>query len=329
MAGAARELGEALIINPNHDREVAEALLQALKMPQEERVRRNLAMRERLRKQDARHWAATFQKTLVETRTLARRLEAKHLGTEPRNALLGQYKSAGSRLILLDYDGTLIPFASHPKLALPDPGLLDLLGRLASRKGNHVFLISGRQKDVLKEWFGGCGIGLIAEHGVWISDRESDWKLFKPLDTAWKTQIQPILESYADRLTGSFIEDKEFSIAWHYRNADPELGSQRAKELIDTLVHFTANLDVQVLEGKMVIEVRCAGINKGTAAVASRDSLRPDFTLAIGDDVTDEDLFRAMPTGVHTIRVGMKSSFAGHNLRDYVEVRGLLEQLAG
>jgi trehalose 6-phosphate synthase/phosphatase len=131
-----------------------------------------------------------------------------------------------------------------------------------------------------------------------------------------------------DRLTGSFLEEKEYSIAWHYRNADPELGNQRAKELIDTLVHYTANLDVQVLEGKKVIEVRCAGVNKGTAALACLNSIHPDFTVAIGDDVTDEDLFRAMPQDVFTIRVGMKSSYAGYNVRDYVEVRGLLEDMA-
>jgi trehalose 6-phosphate synthase/phosphatase len=328
MAGAARELGEALIINPNHDREIAEALLQALAMPVEERVQRNTAMRERLRKQDAGHWADTFRKTLAETRTLAGRLEARHLAETPRRGIMDRFRSGSRRLILLDYDGTLIPFASHPKLALPDPGLLDLLKRLASDAENHVFIISGRHKEILKDWFGGCGVGLIAEHGVWISDRESDWKLIKHLETGWKGQILPILETYVDRLTGSLVEEKEYSIAWHYRNSDPELGGQRAKELIDTLIHFTANMDVQVLEGKRVVEVRCAGVNKGTAAIACRESLRPDFTLAIGDDLTDEDLFRAMPPDVYTIRVGMKSSFAGYNVKDYVEVRGLLKELA-
>ena len=328
MAGAARELGEALIINPNHKREISAAIYQALQMPIEERVQRNLVMRERLRKQDALHWAETFEKALVDTRTLVQRLEAKHLASGPRRNLLNQYKTTSRRLILLDYDGTLIPFASHPKLATPDTGLLALLRQLASAPENHVFIISGRHKETLKEWFGGCGIGLIAEHGVWISDKESDWRLIKPLETAWKMQLAPIIASYADRLNGSFVEEKEFSIAWHYRNADADLGNQRAKELIDTLVHFTANLDVQVLEGKKVVEVRCAGVNKGTAAVTCREALQPDFTLAIGDDLTDEDLFRAMPEDVHTIRVGMKSSFAGHNVKDYQEVRSLLEDLA-
>jgi trehalose 6-phosphate synthase/phosphatase len=328
MAGSARELGEALVVNPNHGREIALALLQALTMPIEERMQRSAAMRERLKKQDAGHWADTFQKTLTDTRALSRRLEAKHLGQGPRRDLMDRFRSGSRRLILLDYDGTLIPFASHPRLALPDPGLLELLKRLALDPKNRVFIISGRQKEILRDWFGGCGIGLIAEHGVWISDRESDWKLISHLEMGWKGRILPILEAYVDRLTGSLVEEKEYSIAWHYRNSEPELGSQRAKELIDTLIHFTANMDVQVLEGKKVVEVRCAGVNKGTAAIACRESIRPDFTMAIGDDLTDEDLFRAMPPEVCTIRVGMKSSFAGYNVRDYKEVRGLLEEIA-
>jgi len=328
MAGAARELGEALIINPNHNREISNSILQALEMPVEERIRRSMSMRERLRRQNARHWADTFGKTLAETRILANRLEAKHLATAPRRNLLLQFRAATRRLILLDYDGTLIPFASHPTLAFPDPELINLLKRLSASPSNDVYIVSGRHKEVLKEWLGGCRLGLIAEHGVWIAEQGGDWKLVKPLDMAWKPTILPILKGYVDRLTGSFLEEKEFSIAWHYRNADTELGVQRAKELIDTLVHFTANLDVQVLEGKKVIEVRCAGVNKGTAAIACRENIKPDFTMAIGDDVTDEDLFRAMPPEVYTIRVGMKSSYAGYNVRDFLEVRGLLEEMA-
>src|SRR5690606_11770199 len=327
MAGAARELGEALIINPNHKGEIAAAILQGLTMPEEERIRRNRTMQDRLRKHDSTHWAAGFQKSLEETKNLQGRLNAKLLGGAARDQLVGKYHKAEKRLFLLDYDGTLIPFASNPKLAKPDPELLGLLRKLAADPRNHVFLISGRQKEILKDWFGGTGLGLIAEHGVWHSENGSDWKLVKPLEVSWKPQILPILEAYVERLDGSMLEEKEFSIAWHYRNSDPELGLQRAKELTDTLVQFTANLDVQVLEGKRFIEIRCAGVNKGTAAMYCRDYLEPDFTLAVGDDQSDEELFKALPPDVPTFRVGMKSTFATHNLRNYVDVRKLLEDL--
>lgn len=328
MAGAARELGEALLVNPNHKGEVAEALHQALIMPREERIRRNQAMQDRLRKHDSNHWAASFQAALEEIRLLQARLDARHLGLPQRDALLARFRESTTRLILLDYDGTLIPFASHPSKAIPDAGLLGLLERLIQDSRNRVYLISGRSREVLQEWFDGLGIGLIAEHGVWIREKDAEWRLVKPLEIAWKPKIRPILEAFVDRLPGSFLEEKDYSIAWHFRNCDPELAIQRASELMDTLVQFTANLDVQVLEGKKVIEARCAGVNKGTAASALRESNSPEFTLAIGDDSTDEDLFRALPQDAGTIRVGMKSSFAQYNLRDYTEVRWLLEDMA-
>jgi trehalose 6-phosphate synthase/phosphatase len=326
-AGAARELGEALVINPNHKGEVAQAIAAALIMPRQEQGERMRTMQERLRKNDSKHWASMFQNSLAEIRILKDRLNAKHLGNGPRQDLISRYRSSSTRLILLDYDGTLIPFASHPQLAVPDPKLIRLLERLAKDPKNHVYIISGRKKETLKTWFGGIGIGLIAEHGVWMSDKGSDWRLMKPLEVGWKQNILAILETYVDRLGGSFLEEKEFSVAWHYRNADPDLGNLRAKELIDTLTQYTANLDVQVLEGKKVVEVRCAEVNKGTAAIHCNQTLKPAFALAVGDDMTDEDLFRALPPEVHTIKVGMKASYAGYNVKDFVEVRSLLEEI--
>lgn len=328
MAGAARELGESLVINPNHKGEVAKAIHTALQMPMEEQIARNRAMQERLRRNDSNHWASGFHKSLLEIRNVKERLNAKHLGDSARQKLIAGFSESSDRLILLDYDGTLIPFASHPHLAFPDTKLIRLLKALSEDSRNHVFIISGRTRETLRNWFSGLDIGLIAEHGVWISEKGQEWRLMKPLETGWKPKILPILEAYVERLGGSFLENKEFSIAWHYRNADAELGILRAKELVDTLVQYTANLDVQIMEGKKVVEVRCSGVNKGTAASYCRESLAPSFTLAIGDDVTDEDLFRALPPETHTIRVGMKASYAGHNLRDVNEVRVLLEELA-
>ncbi len=110
------------------------------------------------------------------------------------------------------------------------------------------------------------GMNLVAEHGAWLREKSShQWRMLKPLAGEWKRQIAPIFDRYTDLLPGSFLEEKEFSVVWHYRKADPERASQRAKELRDNLVQFTANIDVQVLQGSMVIEVRNSGVNKGAA----------------------------------------------------------------
>jgi len=135
------------------------------------------------------------------------------------------------------------------------------------------------------------------------------------------------MEMYVDRLPGSFIEEKEFSIAWHYRPCDPELASLRAKELVDYLVDFTSNINLQVLHGNKVVEVRCSGVNKGTAALAWLKNDKFDFILAIGDDWTDEDMFKVLPEKAYSIRVGISSTYARFNLYSYRDVIKLLKML--
>lgn len=328
MAGAARELGEAILVNPSHKGEIASALLEALTMDREEQVRRNLAMQDRLRLYTARRWAEDFLRVLDDFQALQNKLGTRYLGPAIQPELVERFRSASRRLILLDYDGTLVPFAPHPQQARPDAKLLHLLAGLAAIRENDVFLVSGRGKAVLEDWFGETGMGLIAEHGAWIRDRGGEWELIKPLGHSWKAQLLPRLKLYADRVPGSFVEEKEFSIAWHYRKSDPEMGAYRAKELIDDLTQFTANIDVQILEGKKVVEIRNAGVNKGMAALHCQKLYQPDFFLAIGDDQTDEDLFKVMPDESYSIRVGLSISYADYCLHSYQEVRRLLSELA-
>ena len=82
-----------------------------------------------------------------------------------------------------------------------------------------------------------------------------------------------------------------------------------------------------MLEGKKVIEVRGAGVNKGSVAAALVLQLQPDFVLAIGDDQTDEDLFRSLPTSAYTVHVGTPFTSARFNLHQQQDVRPLLSEL--
>ncbi|HEV2392050.1 MAG TPA: trehalose-phosphatase [Verrucomicrobiae bacterium] len=130
-----------------------------------------------------------------------------------------------------------------------------------------------------------------------------------------------------DRLPGALLEEKEFSLAWHYRRADPEEASLRSKELPDHLADYTRNIDVQVLEGDKVLEVRNTGITKGIAANEWLGALAPGFILAIGDDWTDEELFRALPATACTIRVGVAQTAARYHLGSPAAVRRMLRGL--
>ena len=143
----------------------------------------------------------------------------------------------------------------------------------------------------------------------------------------WKDGVRPILQLYVDRLPGALLEEKEFSLAWHYRKADPEQASLRANELLDDLAGYTRNVDVQVLDGKKVVEVRNAGINKGTAGLEWLAAQEPEFILGIGDDWTDEDLFRALPAPAISVRVGVAATNAKYYLAHHLAVRRMLREI--
>ncbi len=328
MAGASKEVREAIIINPNDTEEIATALKDALEMPDEERIKRNLIMQSRLKHHDVTQWADSFIQTLRSIKETERCLDYKLLGLTSRAQMIDDFLKAEHRLLLLDYDGTLVEFAGHPQMARPTEEVSKILRLLSENPRNDVVLMSGRDRITLQSWFGTLNIGIVAEHGAWVKSKEEDWRLSKPLTNDWKPKILPILETYSDRLPGSFVEDKDFSLAWHYRLADPEMASIVSKELLDDLVNFTANINIQVLRGNKVIEVRNSGMDKGDAASYCISQNGFDFIMAIGDDWTDEDMFKVLPETAYSIKVGRAQSQAKFSVTCCADVIDLLRELA-
>jgi trehalose 6-phosphate synthase/phosphatase len=328
MAGAAKEMGEALIINPFHREDFAKALELALTMPVEEQIRRNKLMQERLRRYNVIRWTDDFVQVLLSTQKTEAARRARALMGKALAALVQQYRTATRRALLLDYDGTLVPFAAEPRLAQPDTELLELLTTLGSDPANELTIVSGRPRRILEEWFGKLPISLIAEHGVWLRNKNADWRILKTMTNDWKDRVRPILQLFMDRLPGALLEEKEYSLAWHYRRADPDQASLRAKELLDDLTGYTRNIDVQVFEGNKVIEVRNSGINKGMAAMEWLSGQTPEFILGIGDDWTDEDLFRALPPAAFSVRIGVATTAARFYLGNHTAVRRMLRELS-
>ena len=328
MTGAAKELGEAIIINPNNRQEIADALSEALEMPADEQKRRNQVMQQRLRRYDVMRWASDFVNALVSVQEVRDRVRAKLLPHSVRIDIIEHYRESQRRILFLDYDGTLTFLVRHPALVEPDEAQLGLLRSLCADPRNTIVIISGRDRHTLQDWFGHLSVGLVAEHGVWLKDIGKPWRMSKSLTSEWKPQVLPILESYADRLPGAFVEEKEFSAAWHYRSADPDQAALLAAEMTDHLANLTAKTDLQVLQGNKVVEIRHAGVNKGTAALDWTSKADFDFVLTVGDDWTDEELFRVLPDSVISIRVGVVSTHARYNLRTAAEVVEMLQSLA-
>jgi trehalose 6-phosphate synthase/phosphatase len=327
MAGAVEELREAIIVNPNSIEEIAEALKKALVMPEDEQVRRNRTMRERLRNYDIKVWANDFMTILSQVKKEQKELSAKEVNDKIKTEIIDDYLRSESRLIFLDYDGTLVPFASTPEAAKPDAELQNLLVSLVEDAKNQVVIISGRNKEALEKFFEDINIGLVAEHGAWIRGNRGKWATIGDYNTDWKEKIKPILDRFKRRTPGALVEEKDFSLVWHYRRADPELSSVRVAELEDTLYFLTANLKLDVAEGNKIVEVKNAGINKGHAAMKWISKKKWDFILAVGDDVTDEDLFRELPEFAYSLKVGLAPSRAKLRFKTQNEVIPFLKKM--
>lgn len=327
-AGAARELSDALLVNPTDLRQLAETMHEALVMPEAEQVARMSAMQELVRRYTVFSWTKLFMNQLIYTKMKQQTLAPEMLTAPVASELAQDFRTAaGNRLLLLDYDGTLMPFFPNPQQARPDPELRQLLRNLTELPRTQVVIISGRDRATLQQWLGDLPLGFVAEHGVWLRGAEGDWELLQPLRNDWKRDLRPVLELYVARTAGSFIEEKDYSLVWHYRRADADLGEVRARELLSHLAFMTANTDLQVLEGHKVLEIKNAGIHKGAGAARWLTRYVPGFVLALGDDRTDEDTFRALPPEAYTVRVGLARSLARYNLATVPEVRQLLRQL--
>jgi trehalose 6-phosphate synthase/phosphatase len=199
---------------------------------------------------------------------------------------------------------------------------------LTSIEQNVVTIISGRDKETLGRWFEGKQVNLICEHGVWLKRLGGDWEMLANASNSWMPMIRPVLDSYVDRTPGSFLEEKNYSLVWHFRGAEAELGELRAKELRDELTGFVALHNLEIMEGNKVVEVKTGGINKGAAANNFLMNMDADFIMAMGDDWTDEFLFRELPETAVTIKVGIKHTSAAYKLETVEAVRKFLKQLA-
>lgn len=328
MAGASRELSEALIINPNDIWDFADKIYQALNMPEDEQKRRMTAMQQTVSKFDIFNWVKNFMDKLEEVKAQQQAMLTRNINPSIRQKIAISYYYGQKRVIFLDYDGTLVPFNKNVMGAVPDADLLQLLEDISSDKHNKVVITSGRDYQTLDKWLGHLPIDIIAEHGAWYKDHGKFWRSKRDLNDNWKQEIFNVMNQYARRTPGASIEEKSYSLAWHYRKVENGLGDLRAQELTADIKHFVSDRGLQLLQGDKVIEIKSIAVNKGRAARRWLEKEEYDFIMAIGDDYTDEDTFKAMPEDAITIKVGSTISAATYYLSSYEEVRKLLREMA-
>jgi trehalose 6-phosphate synthase/phosphatase len=324
FAGAAKELGEAIIINPSDIPEFSRAIYEGLMMSEAEMRNRITPMQQRLLRYDLHKWTSDVIASLDCAKRHQDLPSSPWMDQDSISRTCRSYHAATSRILFLDYDGTVFPLVQTPDLAKPDPEILSLLEALSHEHGTEVVIVSGRGREVLDAWFGHLPIGIIAEHGIWTKEKGNAWKMDTEVSGEWKADLIPVLETFRDRTPGSLIEEKEYALAWHFRNADPDLALVRARDLREELTLRIKNQHLILLDGHKVLEVRNAGIDKGTAVQQWYSLASYEFCFAAGDDRTDEDMFSVLPQRAFTIKVGSGPTRARLRVRSVDDVRQLL-----
>ncbi len=327
MCGASKELSDAILINPNDINQMVDAIHIALTMPEEEQILHNTNMQKSLKRYNIDHWVNLFMASLEKVKKMQEEMQTRKLDEASLHKILDKYHHAKERMIFLDYDGTLTGFYNDPLEAKPDDELIKLIKNLVKNPKNKVTIISGRAKDTLEEWVGHLNVDIIAEHGVWLKEGKEGWEMMSTLTDEWKKEIRPLLELFVDRTPGSFIEEKDYSLVWHYRKVETGLGELRTRELLSQLKYISSDGDLQILEGDKVVEIKNRDINKGKGTKIWLQKFPHDFAIAFGDDTTDEDTFKVMPKNAYTIKVGSNTSAAKYNVDSFKDVRDILKEM--
>jgi trehalose 6-phosphate synthase/phosphatase len=242
--------------------------------------------------------------------------------------VIEHFKRAKNRLILLDYDGTLVDYHRAPHEATPPEQLLLTLMRLNASPDTRLVIITGRAYADIDRFIGYRSIDLVAEHGAMVREN-GQWKELVQDNGTWKQVIHPIMDRFVTACPGSFIEEKRFSLAWHYRNASGESGFAVSRELIEALQARLPALGLKITDGNKVIEIKKKDIDKGRGTKYLLNGHPYDFILSVGDDRTDEDMFAVLLNNPHafTIKVGTGESLAKYRLDHVDHVMRLLNEL--
>ena len=326
MAGASKELYESLTVNPFDLNKMSDAILKAINMPKKEQIERNSSMQERLSRYTVNYWANDFMQNLISRAKSNQNSVTNNFNFLEKDKLIEKLKISNKKLIILDYDGTLVDFKDKPELALPNDNLIDILNNLTKIRGLDVAIVSGRDKLFLEDNLGKLNISIIAEHGHFYKKKSKDWTNLGKIDKVFLSDIYAVFQSFSDRTPGTFTEKKESGLVWHFRKTDPELASERVVE-IETVLNSLLTDQFQILNLDKAIEVTSRKFDKGSAVNELIKNKKYDHIVCIGDDVTDENMFKTLNESSTTIKVGIKNTLAKFFIDDTKSVVNLLDEI--
>jgi len=234
---------------------------------------------------------------------------------------------AAHHAIFLDVDGTLVEIESHPDRVRADERMRDRLLRLSRRLEGALALVSGRTIGALDRIFAPLSLPAAGGHGAEL--RAADGLVVAATSLRLPDAVQAKLGQFAAVHEGLLLEPKPGGATLHYRRA-PELENE-CRRLVQGLLAELGD-DYRIIDGKMVLELMPLAASKGEAVQALMQ--RPPFAgrrpVFVGDDVTDEDGFRAVNAlGGLSVRVGdLAGSDARYALADVAAVCRWLDEIA-
>jgi trehalose 6-phosphate synthase/phosphatase len=326
MAGASNVLKDAIHINPNDTEDITSAIYKAVNMPLKEQKQRIEAMQKHIKENTVQRWAANFIGNLERLYWTQQSLNEKVLTAQKQDAIIKQFGKAEQKILFVNYDGTVVPYTENPDDAIPDKAILSFLSSLAAISELKLVLISGRDHITLNKWFGGLNIDIVAEYGTWFREN-NQWTQTQILRDDWKDEIYEILNEFMNKTPGSFIEEKSYSLAWHYRSSDAFLADMRMQDLVNSLIYPCTKHKLEIIDGTKVIEIKPVGVDKKTVIRHWLNKKKWDFIMAFGNDRTDEDLFEVLPKNAVSIRVGKSHTHASYTLKSHKEVTLFFQKL--
>ncbi|MGH8913163.1 MAG: trehalose-phosphatase [Acidimicrobiia bacterium] len=228
--------------------------------------------------------------------------------------MIDELAAAPGLLIASDFDGTLSEIVEDPDLAVPLARSKAALEALARLEGTAVAIISGRRRADLANRFDPSFV-LIGEHGA-------DHGLTTGPETVALTRARDLVDEAVQVTPGSRAEHKSRSVGFHYRLVpDPE-------EIVERLRRQAFEIEgIEILEGKMILELTDSPVSKGMALAALKRSLGVERVVFMGDDVTDESAFAVLEDGDVGIHVGPGPTGAEVTVPDPSALADLLEAL--
>lgn len=336
---------DALMVNPFDYKETSRAIAKALTMDEDEKLRRWQNMDKIVHEEDGGRWAEAFLQKIGSN--YIEQMKKRSIDLPRLNAEVYQqvYANAKKRLLIIDFEGTLLQWEPNKGVMAGTGKIIDLLNMLCASEDNLVYITSERTPSELERMFRRVQqrLGLVAENGGYVrSPADGQWQnLTDPAVLQWKDTIRELVNYYKERTPGAFIEETNNRIVFHYAAADDTVTAQRqVSELNNHVNDSSAVQGCHAVPMRNALVIEPSSISKATAIEHVYNRLlhrhQLEFIACFGNDRADEEVFawanslalEKSDCQVLTITVGIRNTGAKEFVQSTFGVTAALEKWA-